>query len=250
MKIFLCLAIIVFLHHKSTAQGPCNNWLSLPSMPSYISIGDLDIPGNKLTVEALINRTTPYSGGRLYAGDIVSKHDGPSDANYLLRPNSAEITTSNGYFITPPICEIELNKIYHVAMVYDGSTLKFYRNGYLMSQVAATGNLYQNNWQTRIGFYENQAYNENFIGYINEVKIWNVARTQNEIRNSMMNIPFPSPSLQNGLLAYYSFNDLVNKQGNNNWNGTLGGAAAVNKTNSNCVFTIDSCKIIINKNNN
>ena len=198
------------------------------------------IPGNKLTVEALINRTTPYSGGRLYAGDIVSKHDGPSDANYLLRPNSAEITTSNGYFITPPICEIELNKIYHVAMVYDGSTLKFYRNGYLMSQVAATGNLYQNNWQTRIGFYENQAYNENFIGYINEVKIWNVARTQNEIRNSMMNIPFPSPSLQNGLLAYYSFNDLVNKQGNNNWNGTLGGAAAVNKTNSNCVFTIDS----------
>ena len=179
MKIFLYLAIIVFLHHKSIAHGPCNNWLSLPSMPSYISIGDLDIPGNKLTVEALINRTTPYSGGRLYAGDIVSKHDGPSDANYLLRPNSAEITTSNGYFITPPICEIELNKIYHVAMVYDGTTLKFYRNGYLMSQVAATCNLYQNNWQTRIGFYENQAYNENFIGYINEVKIWNVSRTQN-----------------------------------------------------------------------
>lgn len=247
MKIILSLVITICFQYILTAQVTCNNWLSLPSMPSYISIGDLDVPGNKLTVEALINRTTPYSGGRLYAGDIVSKHDGPTDANYLLRPNSAEITTSNGYFITPPICEIELNKIYHVAMVYDGTTLKFYRNGYLMSQVAATGSLYQNNWQTRIGFYENQAYNENFIGYVNEVKIWNIARTQLQIQNSMVTIPFPSPSAQAGLLAYYSFEDLVNKQGNNNWNGTLGGAAAVNKTNSNCVFTIDSCNIIINK---
>lgn len=247
MKILFFLAITICLHLKSTAQNTCNNWLSLPSRPSYISIGDLDIPGNKLTVEALINRTTPYSGGRLYAGDIVSKHDGPTDVNYLLRPNSAEITTSNGYFITPPVCEIDLNKTYHLAMVYDGSTLKFYRNGYLMSQVAATGNLYQNNWQTRIGFYENQVYNENFIGYINEVKIWNVARTQNEIQNSMISIPFSSPASQTGLLAYYSFNDLINKQGNNAWNGKLGGAASVNATNNNCIFTIDSCNIIINE---
>ena len=56
--------------------------------------------------------------------------------------NNAEITTSNGYFRTPDICEIELNKTYHAAMTYDGVTLKFYRNGYLMSQVAATGNLF------------------------------------------------------------------------------------------------------------
>ncbi|MBA2500873.1 MAG: gliding motility-associated C-terminal domain-containing protein [Chitinophagaceae bacterium] len=247
MKIILSLVITICIPYILTAQEICNNWLSLPSMPSFISIGDLDIPGNKLTVEALINRTTTYSGGRLYAGDIVSKHDGPSDVNYLLRPNSAEITTSNGYFITPPICEIELNKTYHVAMVYDGTTLKFYRNGYLMSQVAASGSLYQNNWQTRIGFYENQAYNENFIGYVNEVKIWNSSRTQVQIQNSMVTIPFPSPTTQAGLLAYYSFDDLVNKQGNNNWNGIKGGAAAVNVINSNCIFTIDSCNIIINK---
>src|SRR5215212_5989473 len=148
-------------------------------------VGDLDVPGNQITVEAMINRTAPYTGGLLYAGDVVSKHNTPSDVNYLLRPNNAEITTSNGYFRTPDICEIELNKTYHVAMVYDGTTLKFYRNGFLMSQAVASGNLLQNDWQTQIGFYFHQITSEQFVGYTNEVRIWNVARTQTEIQTYM-----------------------------------------------------------------
>ena len=63
-------------------------------------------------------------------------------------------------------------------MVYDGATLKFYRNGYLMSQVAATGDLIQNSAKTTIGYNSSQTNNENFIGYINEVKIWSTACTQ------------------------------------------------------------------------
>jgi len=115
--LFICLSI-------SEAQT-CNNWLNTPSTPSFINAGQINITGNKITVEATFNRTAPYSGGLLYAGDLVSKHNTPADANYLLRPNEAEITTSNGYFRTPDICEIELNKTYHAAMVYDGTTLKF-----------------------------------------------------------------------------------------------------------------------------
>ena len=135
----------------SRSMVPCDNWLYLPALYSYMSVGHLNVPGNQITVEAMINRTAPYSGGPLYAGDIVSKHNDPTDVNYLLRPNSAEITTTNGYFRTPDICEIKINKTYHVAMVYDGSSLKFYRNGYLMSQIAASGDLLQNGWDTRIG---------------------------------------------------------------------------------------------------
>ena len=45
----------------------CNNWLGLPSQPSFVSIGDLDITGDQITIEAEFNRTTPYSGGFLYA---------------------------------------------------------------------------------------------------------------------------------------------------------------------------------------
>ncbi|MDN3657170.1 PKD domain-containing protein [Ferruginibacter paludis] len=222
----------------------CNNWLATPATPSYANMGQVNITGNKITVEATFNRTTSYSGGEIYAGDLVSKHNDPSDANYLLRPNTAEITTSNGYFRTPDICDIELNKTYHAAMVYDGSTLKFYRNGFLMSQVAATGTLYQNNWQTRIGWYEPQGFNTNFIGYINEVRIWNVAKTQAELKN-YMNTTLPAPTTQPGLVAYYTFDNLLNKQGNTAFDGVLGGSASINATNPNCAFVADSCAKII-----
>ncbi len=226
---------------KSKPLGACNNWLGLPSQPSFMTVGDLDVPGDQITVEAVINRTTPYVGGFLYAGDIVSKHQDPINSNYLLRPSDAEITTADGvYHITPPVCDIELNKTYHVAMVYDGKLLKFYRNGFLLSQVAVSGNLFQNDFQTRIGFYQAQLYNENFIGYINEVRIWNVARTQAQIQ-AYMNSPLPSPASQTGLLAYYSFNSLTNLQGNPTWNGTLGGSAAISQTNPTCTaFVADN----------
>lgn len=221
----------------------CNNWLSTPFNPSYVDIGDLDVPGDKITVEAVINRTEPYlpGTGDYNDGDIVSKHTNPTNVNYLLRPNHAYITTTNGFFATPDVCEIELNKTYHVALVYDGTTLKFYRNGFLMSQIAASGNLYQNNFPTRIAHYTDIIL-ENFIGYVNEVRIWNVARTQSEIQTYMAS-SLSSPTTQPGLLAYYIFDNLLNKQGNPAWNGTLGGGASINTTNTSCTLSIDSCAI-------
>jgi gliding motility-associated-like protein len=112
-----------------------------------------------------------------------------------------------------------------------------------MSQIAATGNLVLNNWQTQIGLYFNQVTQENFIGYINEVRIWNVSRTQTQIQ-SYMNQSFPSPQSTPGLLAYYSFDNLLNKQGNATWNGIIGGNASIKTTNPNCALAIDSCETI------
>ncbi len=235
-------AEVAALCNVAPAQS-CPNWLSTPTAPSYVNVGDLDIPGTQLTVEATFNRTTPYSGGNLYAGNLVSKHNHPTTVNYLLRPNSAEITTTNGYFYTPGICDIQLNKTYHVAMVYNGSTLKFYRNGSLMSQVAVSGNLYQNDLQTRIGWLDFIPLNENFIGYINEVRIWNVARTQAEIR-TYMNTGLPNPTSQAGLKGYYTFDNLLNKQGNAAYNGSLGGSAMINQANPNCALQMDSCAVL------
>lgn len=241
LYIIIALTFIISFHNISYSQS-CNNWVQLPNQPSFIRVGDLDIPGNKITVEALVNRTAPWNGVDLFQGDVVSKHEDPKDCNYLLRPSSAEITTTNGYYKTPTICPIQLNKTYHVAMTYDGAALKFYRNGYLMSQIAATGNMILNNWQTQIGLYFNQTTVENLIGYINEVKIWNVVRTQQEIQSSM-STSLSSPQTMTGLLAYYTFDNLINKQGNAQWDGKLGGNASINTTNPNCKLIADSCGI-------
>ncbi|MGN6213146.1 LamG-like jellyroll fold domain-containing protein [Parafilimonas sp.] len=225
-------------------KQPCSNWLKINKDISGVQIDDLDVSGNKLTVEALINRTTAYP--ELYdGGDVVSKHDNRGDANYLLRPTVAQITTSNGFFETKRACPIELNKTYHIAMVYDGKTLKFYRNGFLMDEVPASGNLHQNNWLTKIGTTANAAspYPADFIGYINEVRVWKVARSQADIKQ-YMNRSLPNPAAQTGLLAYYTFDDLKNKQGNAKWNGKIIGDAKINQTNPECAsFIADSCNV-------
>ena len=236
----------VNLYGVCNAAADCNSWLYAPNQFSYVRVGDLDISGDQLTIEAVVNRTTPYlpGTGNNTEGDIVSKHTDPSDINYLLRPNHAYIGTTNGFFGTPNICDLELNKSYHVAMVYNGSTLSLYRNGHLMSQVAASGNLIQNNLNTQIGHYPAAFWNTQFVGYINEVRIWNVARTQAEI-NTYMNTSLPNPTTQTGLLGYYTFDDLLNKQGNAAFDGALFGAATISNTNPNCTFLADSCNFIL-----
>ena len=130
-------------------------------------------------------------------------------------------------------------------MVYNGSTLKFYRNGFLMSQVNATGNLFQNDFNTRIGHYDYAFWLTQFLGYINEVRIWNTARSQLELK-AFMNTSLPSPSTIPGLLGYYTFDNLLNKQGNPLFNGAINGSASINQTNPNCTFIVDSCAKIIN----
>jgi gliding motility-associated-like protein len=239
MRKSIVLVFACSLFALVTNAQNCYNWLKLSAYPSFVAVGDLDVPGNQITVEAEINLTQPYSGGPSLGSDIVAKYANPTDVNYLLRAQNAQITTNNGFFQTPDVCRLQINKTYHIAMVYDGVTLKFYRNGFLMSQVPASGNLVQNNWITQIGFYQYAFYNTNFIGYINEVRIWNVARSQAQIQ-AYMTISLPSPRSQLGLVAYYTFDDLTNKQGNPTWDGTLSGAATINNNNPQCPFVTDN----------
>jgi len=107
-----------FLFAEKTFSQSCNNWLSLPTQNSKITIGDADVSGNKLTVEAMFNRTPPLNSG-VYYGHLVSKHTDQSNVNYALLPNGCEITTSvSGYKAIFQDCPLELGKTYHVAYVY------------------------------------------------------------------------------------------------------------------------------------
>ncbi len=223
---------------------PCNNWLHIPNYSStdYVSIGDLDMVGDKITVEASFAADTNYFLPSTISYDLVSKHTDPSNCNYLLRPVHVGITTTNGFFDIL-CCDYKPKKINHAALVYDGSTLKFYRNGFLMGTKPASGNLITNDLITKIGNYSFGSLAGALKGYMNEVRIWNIARTQDEIK-TYMNSPLPNPTTQAGLVAYYTFDDLNNKQGNTAWNGTLNGAATINNMVPNCLFIADSCNSV------
>ncbi len=177
--------------------------------------------GNKLTVEALITR---IPGGSTL--NIVSKHTDPGNVNYLLRPTVFEITTSDGFFfVSNPISPLPINTVFHVAATYDGAELRYYVNGCLVNTAPCTGTMVLNNLNTAAG---NQSTNQNepFTGYIDELRIWNVVRTQAEIQANMNTLP--NPTTQPGLIAYYNFDAGFNNiQGNSTWNGTAVGAAVI-----------------------
>jgi len=196
--------------------------LYIPNGANYVRVGDLDVTGNQITVEAIITQT----GNGV---NIVSKHTAPGNVNYLMRPGSAEITTTNGYVNAVTGFNLIQGQCYHLAFTYNGTSLDYYVNGCLASSTPHTGNLVTNNLVTAIGDQSN-CQCESWIGYIDEVRIWNVARTQAEIQANMMNLP--TPTTQPGLLAYYKFEgNYLNLQGNAAWNGTpVGAPQLINNT--------------------
>ena len=185
--------------------------LFVPGGVNYVEVGDLDVAGSQITVEAIVTMTGAGT-------NIVSKHTSPANVNYLMRPGSAEITTTNGYINAVTGFPLVNGECYHLAFTYDGASLDYYVNGCLASSSPHSGDLVTNDLTTAIGD-QSGCQCESWAGYIDEVRIWNVARTQAEIQANMTNLP--TPTTQPGLLAYYKFDgDYLNAQGNATWHGT------------------------------
>ena len=60
-----------------------------------------------------------------------------------------------------------------------------------------------------------------------------------------MNTSLPNPNTQVGLLGYWVFNNLVNRQGNVTYNGAIEGLATIGQTNTSCTFIADSCFVVL-----
>lgn len=100
---------------------------------------------------------------------------------------------------------IPLNQWTHVAAVYDGAKRQLYLNGQLVAEdqdaiaIGSGANLLQ------LGAGQNQnAPYQFFTGGLDEVRIWNVARTASQIAASMA---APLSGFESGLQGYYRFNE-------------------------------------------
>jgi hypothetical protein len=120
-----------------------------------------------------------------------------------------------------------LNEWHHLAATYDGSNIKLYLDGSLVKTQAATGTITVNSNSLSIG--NQPGFNEYFGGTADELRVWNVARTQSDIQSDMYN---ELAGNEAGLVAYYNCNEgtpagnntsitsLTDKTSNAN-NGTL-----------------------------
>ena len=95
---------------------------------------------------------------------------------------------------------ITLNKWQHVAATYDGQTIKIYINGILEKSVTHSGIISTNSSDLEIGSRSGgSAY---FDGKIDEFRIWNDARSANEIQDYLHKSLLGN---EPGLVAYYPF---------------------------------------------
>ena len=115
----------------------------------------------------------------LYAG--TSSNAGPDGE--LVIGSAAPVATSS--------TRLTLNTWSHLALTYNGSTLRLYVNGAQVGSVAATGSIMTSSGALRIG--GNSIWGEWFSGLIDEVRIYNRALSTSEIQTDMTT-PISAPA--------------------------------------------------------
>lgn len=223
MKTYLFL-LLFFLSEMSTLSARQIHFLN-NGQTRWMDVGDLDISGNQITLEAFIY--IEKEPDNWPESNIISKHGDPRDVNYLFRAYSFEITTYNSgnsgntsFYKLSTNYTYELNKWYHCAATYDGSMMRYYVNGCQIAETPARGNLFQNSHHTAIGN-RYVTSDEQFWGWMDEIRIWNQVRSEEEIQANM----FELKNNENGLIGYWNFNDSSrrkNQTGRSEFDGQKG----------------------------
>jgi archaellum component FlaG (FlaF/FlaG flagellin family) len=160
---------------------------------------------NSITCEAWINATQWKA--QIYQGTIVGK-DGSNTSGYALRCGangklSFVIGGPGGWTEATCGSVMQANVWTHVAGVFDNGSIKIYINGNLVGTNTAT-TITASTSGLLIGESPGFA-GRVFNGYIDEVRVWNTARSQSDIA---ANITVDLPNNEPGLVAYYKFNQI------------------------------------------
>jgi carboxyl-terminal processing protease len=207
----VALALIAF---PSLANGASNNGvLMLNGKTSYLEIPDspaLHSISNALTLELWFNASS-FSPPD---GDVVSllrKNIEVGKENFFLRFRTHGSQTvvefspgiALGTFRTP--VEFRTNTWYHLAATFDGTNGRIFVNGASVSAAARWGVIAIDSSNLMVGRGDPEySGGEFFAGALDEIRIWNVARSQSQIQAAAAH----SLSATNqGLVAYWNFDN-------------------------------------------
>ena len=161
-----------------------------------------DFKVKQWTMEAMVKRSAYNANNRSIGGTKLVANAGPHDEIYTrfgdvtidpkqlqIKTGSAQIDVPKSKFAAKP------NEWYMLTFVYDGKTTYVYVNGDLVASSEIRDGEYG-----LIGFWIGGA-NE----YIREVRFWDIARTQQQIKAFTWKMVNPD---EKGLLLYYPCNGL------------------------------------------
>jgi hypothetical protein len=188
----LSLLLVCLIAASPLAAQPFSAWLIKQSSPGFVEIphsSAFDFTTG-FTLEAWVNGTDPggCSGiaGKGYTSTWWIGVCGTTLRSYIQGTSSL---FDGG--------KVAANDWVHIAVTYDGTTRKHYIDGELVASHANSGPMTTNTSPVRI----DSDVNYNFsYGNIDEVRIWNVARTRDELR---ANINVSINAAQPGLVAVY-----------------------------------------------
>jgi len=203
--------------------------LQLNGSSQYVDCGNnsyFDLTNN-LTVEAWIyptdfkaNRFDNVIASKLY---WTSYNTYGWDFRYGSSSRTLEFNMSGGGNVWTSCLAnyaLTLNTWQHVAATYNGSVMKLYVNGIEVASKNATSNIPTTTQKLCIGAIDQGSGIRFMAGYIDEVRIWKVARTASEIANNLYNSVSDAD-----LLAYFQMNagsgSVLANSANSNYNGTL-----------------------------
>lgn len=213
-KALLLFTLILGAAQVSNAQ-PYGAWLTLQGRPvhGYVEVPHSAAlnPTGAITIEAWVNVSDSGS-----CSSIVGK-------NYLQAYWVGICgTTLRAYFRGGSSAHnagvVPAGRWTHIAVVFDGSTQKHYINGELIQSFPAGGPPTTSTSPLRIG--SDVSWTFTPVGSIDEVRIWNVARTVSQIR-SAINVPITTA--QPGLVSVWGLNGNANDPVGGH-NGSVGGS--------------------------
>ncbi len=166
--------------------------------------------------------------------NILDMRGGNDNTGYNIRLAGTKFPVSLFAFVNPGGVqtneEIYQNVWYHIGITQDKTTLKLYLNGQLIAQ---DGNIYASNTNSPLRMGDILAYPYASLGLrgeIDELHIWNVVRSPEEVKSDMFAKLSGSEA---GLSACWDFNSQNNKiitdlTGNGNNGNLYGNTALVN----------------------
>lgn len=178
----------------------CDDVVEYARIPDHPTLDVTDA----FTIEALVyleaaSSTAIRKEGAflLEFGDAGTIENGRFLNTFIWTQDGELVGTQTGWFPFP------MNHWHHLAFTFDGTWLKLYINGVLINsrQLETPQATQVTETVLTIGSFSED---ERYFGSLDEVRLWNTARSQSQIENFMCQ-SLPTP--QNGLVGYWKFDD-------------------------------------------